>query len=150
MKVTLLLYRLKDLLNGPLIIFSMYHHTVGSPGVTVEVSSAESHPLFAGGSLTLTCNITIVEDKDNMSDGIEISFRWLKGEEQEEIARSPAIELHDNFGFTLEHSFEVLTKEDSNTYECEASLWHHNVGLVATASQSVDITVQGKATIIYL
>ena len=109
----------------------------------MEVSHDSACPLVAGGSLTLTCNVTIMQE--GVSEGVEISIRWLKGEEHEEIGSVPTIELRDeNVGFyVLEHSFEALSTADSDIYECEASLWFHNVGIIATASHSMDITVQG-------
>ena len=119
-------------------------YAVGSPDILVEVSHDSAHPLVAGGSLTLTCNVTIM--REGVSEGIEISIRWLKGKEHEEIESRPTTELHDeNISFyVLEHSFEALSTADSDTYKCESSLWFHNVGMIATASHSMDITVQGK------
>ena len=120
-------------------------HAVGSPEILVEVSHDSARPLVAGGSLTLTCNVTIM--REGVSEGVEISIRWLKGEgeEREEIGSLLTTELRDeNVGFyALEHSFEALSRADSDTYECEASLWFHNVGMIATESNFIDITVQG-------
>ena len=109
----------------------------------MEVSDGGAHPLVVGGSLTLTCNVTIIQE--GVREGMEVSIQWLKGDEREEIGSVPTIELRDeNIGsYMLEHSFEALSTTDSDTYKCEASLWFHNVGIIATASHSMDISVQG-------
>ena len=111
---------------------------VGSPEILVEVSHDSAHPLVAGGSLTLTCNVTVM--REGVSEELEISIRWLKGEEREEIRSLPTTELRDDF-YVLEHSFEALSTADSDTYECEASLWFHNVGMIATESHFIDIGI---------
>ena len=130
-------------------IFHM--HTVGSPEIVVEVGhGGGGHPLVAGDSLTLTCNVTVTQE--GMSDGVTMSVGWFKGEENEEIKSASVIDVHDKEigSYTFEHSFEALSTEDSNTYKCEANLWFHTIGLLATASHSVGITVQGKAICLVL
>ena len=109
----------------------------------MEVSDDGAHPLVVGASLTLTCNVTIIQE--GVREGMEVSIHWLKGDKREKVGLDPTIELRDeNIGsYMLEHSFEALSTTDSDTYKCEASLWFHNVGKIATASHSMDISVQG-------
>ena len=126
-------------------------HTVDSPEIVVEVGRGSGgHPLVAGDSLTLTCHVTVTQK--GMSDGVTMSVEWFKGEENEEIKSASVIDVHDKEigSYTFEHSFEALSTEDSNTYKCEASLWFQTIGLLATASHSMDITVQGKAICLVL
>ena len=122
--------------------FMMSLCAVRSPEVVVSHNGTNS-PLVAGASLVLTCSVSIMEE---LSNGIMISTRWLRGEEDEEIRSGPSVEVSNGGPYRLNHTFEALSIEDSNTYTCEASLSSHDAGLLTTASQSLDIRVEGTHT----
>ena len=109
--------------------------------VTHDGDLQDGSPLVAGGRLTLTCTVRIEEE---LSEGINVSARWLRGEGQEEISSGPIVEVqNENDTYQFEHSFETLSVADSSRYTCEASLSSHHAGVLATAAQSIDITVEG-------
>ena len=119
----------------------MHTRTVYRPDVVVTHNghSQDGSPLVAGGRLTLTCTVRIEE----LSEGINVSAKWLRGEGQEEISSGPVVEVqNENDAYQLEHSFETLSVADSSRYTCEASLSSHHAGVLATAAQSIDITVE--------
>ena len=120
----------------------MHTRTVYRPDVVVTHNghSQDGSPLVAGGRLTLTCTVRFEEE---LSEGIYVSAKWLRGEGQEEISSGPVVEVqNENDAYQLEHSFETLSVADSSRYTCEASLSSHHAGMLATAAQSIDITVE--------
>ena len=121
----------------------MHTRTVYPPDVVVthDGDSQDGSPLVAGGRLTLTCMVRIEEE---LSEGIYVSARWLQGEGQEEISSGLVVEVqNENDTYQFEHSFETLSVANSSRYTCEASLSSHHAGVLATAAQSIDITVEG-------
>ena len=120
----------------------MHTGTVYRPDVVIthDGDSQDGSLLVAGGRLTLTCTVRIEEE---LSKGINVSARWLRGEGQEEISSGPVVEVqNENDTYQFEHSFETLSVADSSRYTCEASLSSHHAGVLATAAQSIDITVE--------
>ena len=97
--------------------------------------------LMSGESLVLTCNVSIM---DIVDDCVEVSARWLRVESGEEIRSAPPIEVHHDTTFKIEHAFESLSKENSGTYKCEANVTSKQAGLLATATESVNLNVTGK------
>lgn len=111
---------------------------MSSPQVTITADG--DFPLLSGESLVLTCSASIT---DKVDDCVEFFARWLRADSGEVISSAPPIKVHNNTTFKIEHRFESLSKEDTDKYKCEANLMSTQAGLLATATESVNINVTG-------
>lgn len=118
----------------------MFLCAVRSPEVDISHDGDSNSPLKAGGSLELTCTVTNIEV---LSEELEVTAQWLRGEGGEVISSAPPFEILGQETLCLKHSFEDLSTEDSNMYKCEVNISSDHSGLLATASQTTHITVEG-------
>lgn len=118
----------------------MFLSAVRSPEVAITHDGDHdgNSPLKAGGSLELTCTVSNIE----VSDELEVTAQWLRGEGGEVIGSAPPFEILGDT-LCLKHSFEALSTEDSNIYKCEVNISSDHSGTLATVSQTTDITVEG-------
>ena len=108
------------------------YNIVSSPNVIISYDG----PLLAGERLELTCSITV---PGGLVQGTQVSARLLRGDERE-------LKRVEQDAYKLEHVFEALSLEDSDVYKCEATITSQHAGVLATSSQSMDITVLGSIT----
>ena len=113
--------------------------TVDRPVVEVGYDG----PLVAGQKLVLTCRVVFHRVLD---DEIKLFPRLLRGEESRELKTPPPFDLlGKTMGcYFVNHTFEVLSLEDSDVYSCEVTVRSDNAGVLATASDSMSISVVGK------
>ena len=96
----------------------------------------------------LTCRVGFQED---FGAEITTTLKWLKGEEDTELkttsveAQNPRKRL-----YVYNHTLETLSLEDSDVYRCEVTLSSNGAGVIATASDSMTLSVVGESGSSYL
>ena len=124
----------------PYVSESCVHHThtVDKPEVVIGYNGE----LIAGQKLVLTCSITF---SGGLGNGIKIFPQWLRGEEGLNLKTHPPVDTHSfkSGPYIVNHTFDAPSTEDSDVYKCEVTVKSDHVGVLATASGSMSITILG-------
>jgi hypothetical protein len=97
--------------------------------------------LEVGRKLVLTCRVGLEGD---FGHEIKTTLKWLRGEEDKELKTAPIGTQSDWRGpYVVNHTLETLSVADSDVYRCEVTVVSEQAGVIATASDSMTISVVG-------
>ena len=123
------------------ILFTSFFflHPVLQPDVNITLS--RTAPLYTGGSLTLTCTVTL---DHNVDAGVNVVIEWstprnISGERYLTIPASGS-------GTTYTGSLTIrsLADQDDGTYTCTVTVTGRSNTQQATASDDAEIIVKGE------